>query len=61
MGKHEVMSEVLPGGRGVWVPIDHGVSDFPCRGLEDLESTILALIAGEADVIVAHKLSLIHI
>ncbi len=55
MGKHEVMSEVLPGGRGVWVPIDHGVSDFPCRGLEDLETTILALIAGEADVIVAHK------
>ena len=30
------------------------VTDFPCHGLENLESTINSLIAGGADVIVAH-------
>ena len=55
MGKQEILSEILPNGRGVWVPIDHGVTDFPSRGLEDIESTINSLIAGEVDVIVAHK------
>ncbi len=49
------MAKILPAGKGVWVPIDHGVTDFPCQGLEDIETTILALIAGEADVIIAHK------
>ncbi len=55
MGKQEILSEILPNGRGVWVPIDHGVTDFPNQGLEDIESTINSLIAGEVDVIVAHK------
>ena len=49
------MAKILPGGRGVWVPIDHGVTDFPCIGLENVEATISSLIAGGADVIVAHK------
>ena len=34
------MAKILPGGRGVWVPIDHGVTDFPCEGLENIEQTI---------------------
>ena len=55
MGKQEIMAEILPKGRGVWVPIDHGVTDFPCEGLEDIEATIKSLIAGEVNVIVAHK------
>ena len=55
MGKQEIMAEILPNGRGVWVPIDHGVTDFPCEGLEDIEQTIRSLIAGEVNVIVAHK------
>jgi hypothetical protein len=33
MGKQDIMAEILPNGRGVWVPIDHGVTDFPCEGL----------------------------
>ena len=28
---------LLPNGKGVWIPIDHGVSDYPVEGLEDLE------------------------
>ncbi|DAC60251.1 MAG TPA: fructose-bisphosphate aldolase, partial [Candidatus Poseidoniaceae archaeon] len=55
MGKDELMAEILPNGRGVWVPIDHGVTDFPCPGLVDLEATINALIALGANVIIAHK------
>ena len=55
MGKHDVMAKILPKGKVVWVPIDHGVTDFPCVGLENIEATITAIIAGGANVIVAHK------
>ena len=55
MGKEDIMHEILPNGKGVWVPIDHGVTDFPCEGLEDIENTINSLIAGKVNVIVAHK------
>jgi DhnA family fructose-bisphosphate aldolase class Ia len=55
MGKQDILDKVLPNGKGVWVPIDHGVTDFPCEGLANIEQTILDLIAGEVDVIVAHK------
>ncbi len=44
---------LLPNGRGVWIPIDHGVSDFPVQGLEDLDS-LIPLIS-HADAIVAQK------
>jgi DhnA family fructose-bisphosphate aldolase class Ia len=52
------MSEVdtlLPNGRGVWIPIDHGVSDYPTEGLENLEELISKLVEGGADAIVAQK------
>ena len=44
---------LLPGGKGVWIPIDHGVSDFPVQGLEDLDKIIEQI--SHADAIVAHK------
>ena len=44
---------LLPGGKGVWIPIDHGVSDFPVRGLENLDQ-LIGLIS-HADAIVAQK------
>ena len=55
MGKQEILDKILPNGKGVWVPIDHGVTDFPCEGLGDIEQIIQDLIAGGVDVIVAHK------
>ena len=61
MGKDELLSKLLPGGRGVWIPIDHGVSDYPVEGLTDTEATIKSLISAGVDAIIAHKLSLIHI
>ena len=53
---HRVMSDtdtLLPNGKGVWIPIDHGVSDFPVEGLENLDE-LIPLIA-HADAIVAQK------
>ncbi|RJU83191.1 MAG: fructose-bisphosphate aldolase [Candidatus Poseidoniales archaeon] len=55
MGKADLLSKILPGGRGVWIPIDHGVTDFPVEGLTDVESTIKSLISAGVDAIIAHK------
>ncbi len=46
---------ILPEGRGVWFPIDHGASDYPAKGLENLEEVIAAVVRGGADAIIAHK------
>ena len=44
---------LLPNGKGVWIPIDHGVSDFPVEGLENLDQMIPLI--SHADAIVAQK------
>lgn len=44
---------LLPNGKGVWIPIDHGVSDYPVEGLEDLDDLIAEI--SHADAIVAQK------
>ena len=55
MDKGERLNRLLPNGRGVWIPIDHGASDYPTDGLEDLEGLIQSLIEANVDVIVAQK------
>ena len=47
------IDSLLPGGKGVWIPIDHGVSDYPVDGLENLEKLIKDI--AHADAIVAQK------
>ena len=47
------IESLLPDGKGVWIPIDHGVSDYPVKGLENLESLIQSI--SHADAIVAQK------
>ncbi len=49
------MQKLLPNGKGVWVPIDHGASDFPLEGLVQIEQTIQALIDAGVDAIIAQK------
>jgi len=51
--KAEKLDALLPNGRGVWVPIDHAVSNYPIPGLNNIEQIIEAL--SDADAIVAHK------
>ena len=54
------LARILPGGRGVWIPMDHGVSNYPEQGLQDMDSIVQSVIAGGADAIVLHKGALTH-
>ena len=47
------LDAILPNGKGVWIPIDHGVSDYSVQGLENLDQLITAI--SHADAIVAQK------
>ena len=49
------LETLLPGGRGVWVPMDHSASSFPEGGLNNIDSAVDAAIEGGADAIVLHK------
>ncbi|MBI88043.1 MAG: fructose-bisphosphate aldolase [Euryarchaeota archaeon] len=49
------LEAILPGGRGVWVPMDHSASAFPESGLEDTDSSVDSAIEGGADAIILHK------
>jgi len=49
------LERLLPNGRGVWIPMDHGLSGYPEKGLEDMDSVIDSVINARADAIVCHK------
>ena len=34
------LARILPGGKGVWVPMDHGISGYPEAGLESMDSLV---------------------
>lgn len=55
MDKAARLNSLLPNGRGVWIPIDHGASDFPVEGLTDTKHVISALVRAGVDAIVAQK------
>ncbi len=50
---HHRLSKLLPDGKGLWVPIDHPVSDFPIKGLKNIKAAVRPLSG--ADALVAHK------
>ena len=49
------LESLLPGGKGVWVPMDHSSSAFPERGMADPDSSVDSVIEGGADAIILHK------
>ena len=53
MGKQKRLEKLLPNGKGLFVPIDHAVSEFPEKGLEDLSQLIPQLSTSNA--IIEHK------
>ena len=53
MGKEERMTQLLPNGKAMFVPIDHAVSSYPEKGLENLSELIPLL--SSANAIIAHK------
>jgi len=54
------LDRILPDGKGVWIPMDHGASHYPEQGLEDMDSLVEKVISGGADAIVLHKGALTH-
>ena len=58
--RSDVLSKLLPGGRGVWIPMDHGLSGYPEQGLDQMDSVIDFAIKGRADAIVLQKGVLTH-
>ena len=59
-GLESRLDMILPGGKGVWIPMDHGISQYPEDGLENIDGIITELIDAEADAIVVHKGVLSH-
>lgn len=51
----ERLARLMPDGKAVWIPIDHGVSSWPVAGLADVETLFNELKAGGADAFIAHK------
>ncbi len=56
----EALSRILPGGRGVWIPMDHGLSGYPETGLDRMDQVIDSVIEGGADAVVLQKGVLTH-
>lgn len=59
-GLERRLDMILPGGKGVWIPMDHGISQYPEDGLENIDEIITELIDAEVDAIVVHKGVLSH-
>jgi len=59
-GLESRLDRILPGGKGVWVPLDHGISQYPEEGLENMDKIIEQLINSQVDAIVIHKGVLSH-
>jgi len=56
----DVLSKLLPRGRGVWIPMDHGLSGYPEYGLDKTDLVVDFAIKGRADAIVLQKGVLTH-
>ena len=56
----ERLARLLPNGRGVWIPMDHGISSYPEKGLERMDEVVDACIEGGADALVLQKGTLSH-
>jgi fructose-bisphosphate aldolase/2-amino-3,7-dideoxy-D-threo-hept-6-ulosonate synthase len=42
-------------GKSLMIPMDHGVSIGPVKGLVDLRGTVTAVVSGGADAVLVHK------
>lgn len=54
-GKTARLERIGRDGRFVTVPMDHGITMGPVRGLKDIESTIEAVTRGGADAVLTQK------
>lgn len=56
----ERLGRILPGGKGVWIPMDHGISGYPEKGLDNMDDIVGSCISAGADAIVLQKGVLSH-
>ena len=55
-GKQRRLNRIFQAdNRTVIVPMDHGVTIGPCKGIENMQNTINALVKGNADAVLVHK------
>jgi fructose-bisphosphate aldolase/2-amino-3,7-dideoxy-D-threo-hept-6-ulosonate synthase len=54
-GKKRRLRRIMPDGRTVVVPMDHGVSSGPIKGLDRIAETVRLVGEGGCDAIVVHK------
>jgi len=56
IGKERRLRRIFgPDGKTVIVPMDHGVSIGPVKGIADLRMTVKELVSGGADAVLVHK------
>jgi predicted phospho-2-dehydro-3-deoxyheptonate aldolase len=54
-GKARRLSRIMESGKILCVPMDHGVSDGPIRGLEDINAIVRKVDEGGATSVILHK------
>lgn len=54
-GKIKRLKRIMPDGKVVIVPMDHGVTIGPVKGLENMQTIVNKLVEGKADAVVIHK------
>lgn len=54
-GKRKRLKRIMPDGRTVIIPMDHGVTSGPVKGLENMQTIVDKLREGGADAVVVHK------
>lgn len=54
-GKRKRLHRIMPDGKTVIVPMDHGVTNGPIKGLVNMQTIVNKLLEGGADAMIIHK------
>lgn len=55
LGKQKRLNSILFNGKAIMVPMDHGLSDGPVKGLVNMDHTINEVVTGGASAVIIHK------
>ncbi len=57
LGKQKRLSRILSkeSSRSVIIPLDHGTTIGPCKGIENIQETVNDMVEGKANALVMHK------
>ena len=54
-GKEVRLSRILKNGKALIIPMDHGVSMGPVKGLVNMDDTVSKVVEGQASAVLLHK------